>query len=435
MKLPQPISALVKALGFVCRMPGRLNRSLHEAIEDWTEMAPYHIKLMTSSFSNSPPVIGVGALKNQPNAKRSQFSHMLFRDEFTRREMICWHFISYDRMLFGKLDPITGRQWMNLADLYWEYRRPGDARSYYQKALKIFLLSCKKTDDRLIEAKKKLANCYLTIGSYVDTERLLLEVLQALDEKIVELSVLEAANPTTVKPTGDARRASETSKPKIVDVIGNLRAERVANLLVLAETQKHLKKFQQAIETLALVVDVFESGGKLPRGEQCLAVYLELSKVYTALGESSQSNLYHSTAKQLDFVRIMESAVGRESRSLARELEPLVVLYQKRKKFDIVQSIRKQIELCELASKVSTPINYKGIESDLERLAKHYDARDDYGDSTVAFHLRARIKRILRDTGNRVSMWMLLATGKMAWLLEAIELNEAFYATMLARLF
>lgn len=392
MKLPQSITKLIKAAVFILGIPKRLSRKLKEAIDDWSEMAPYRIRTMSEGFSSMSTTGGsaLGKVKGPFDASR-------YRDEFTRREMICWRLIDYDRMMFGKNDPITARQWMNLGDLYWEFRRPGDAAVFYRKGLKIFRNACVNTDEKLIAAQKKMANCDLLIGNLEEAEKLLCEIEVAVAAK-------EGA-----------------------------RAERIANLVVLAETQKKQQKFKAAAISLNAIIDLHEADGNLP-GEECLAIYRELSETYTALGDPVKARLFIATAKQLDFMRIVEKAVGQDAKTLVRELEPLAALYSRRSKTEIVRGLRKRIEICELFFKVKDQ-RYPGVERDLERLAVLLDERNYGGDKTTAFHLRARAKRLLEEAGTKLHVFFMLAASKLYWLLEAIEGSEAVIVTFASMMF
>jgi tetratricopeptide (TPR) repeat protein len=391
-KLPQSLLKLFKAIVFTCSIPKRLSRKLKEAIDDWSEMAPYRIRLMSEGFG-SMSTTGASALGKQ----KGPFDPSRYRDDFTRREMICWRLIDFDRMMFGKNDPITARQWMNMGDLYWEYRRPGDAAVFYRKGLKIFRTACVNTDEKLIAAQKKMANCELVLGNFIEAEKLLSEIAVAIEVK------------------EDAR------------------AERITNLIVLAETQKKQQKFKEAAVALNTIVDLHEADGNLP-GDECLAIYRELSETYTALGDPVKAQLFIATANQLDFMRIVEKAVGQDAKTLVRELEPLAALYSRRNKTEIVRGLRKRIEICELFFKVKDQ-RYPGVVRDLERLAVLLDERNYGGDKTTAFHLRARAKRLLEEAGGRLHMFFMVAASKLYWVLEAIEGSEAVIVTFASMMF
>jgi tetratricopeptide (TPR) repeat protein len=408
---------------FICGIPKRLSQKLHEAIDDWSEMAPYRIRLMSQSVGSLSST-GMSALKKP----QGPFDPNTYRDDFTRREMLCWRFIDYDRMMFGKHDPITARQWLNLGDLYWEHRRPGDAAVFYRKGLKIFQIACVNTDERLIAAQKKMANCYLMCGDYAEAEKLLnaIAIAIAAKQSAIDESAASAGSSSSTCAASAKSSSSGPEKP-------SLRAERITNLIVLAETLKKQRKFHDAAVALHTVIDLHEADGSLP-GDECLAIYRELSETYTALGDPEKAELFISTARQLDFMRIVEKAVGAEARTLIRELGPLAALYLKRNKTAIVRGLRKRIEICELVDKVKT-YKYPGIERDLERLAILFDERNHPGDATTSFHLRARAKRLIEEASTKLSVFGMIMASKLYWLLEAVEGMEPLIATMMARLF
>lgn len=418
MKVPKLISQLFKAIILVLLIPKKLSDKLQEALDDYAEMAPYRIRMMSASFGGRS-VTGLSSIKKTAPGAPFAYDPFRDRDEFTRREMIIWRLIDFDRMMFGKHDPITARQWITLGDLHWEYRHPGEARMYYQRGLKIFRMSCESADDRLIEAQKKLANCYLAIGSYADAELLFREIANALESKFTAAAQESTtARGDTSKPTG------KVSVSKV-----DLTAERIINLLTLAESLKRQDKHMEAAVVLNNVVDIYEAAG-LPSGEDCLRVYQELASTYESAGETKKAELFRSTAHQLEFMRIVESGVGPESRSLILELESLAALYRKRDKLDVVDALNKRIRICHLVDRTSGS-NYPGIEADLESLALLFDARAEAADATRAFHLRARRKRILDKLSNKVSIAAMVLAGKLSWLFAAVESCEPLIAAAL----
>lgn len=392
------------------QIPKKLGRKLQEALDDYAEMAPYRIRMMSMAFGGTSAT-GLSSLKT--SAAQAPFDPNRYRDEFTRREMLIWRFIDYDRMMFGKHDPITARQWITLGDLHWEYRHPGEARMYYQRGLKIFRLSCVNTDDRLIAAQKKLANCYMAIGSYEDAELLLKELAEAFEQK--KHSMVSSSSCTTGSGSSSAVGKSKDSG---VD----LTTERIVNLLALAETLKRQRKYLEAADALQKVVDIHEDSG-VPTGDDCLSVYQELSSTYELIGDMTKAELFSATARQLDFMRIVEKAVGPEARSLIAELESLASLYRKRNKLDIVAALNKRIRICYLVDKVAGA-DSPGIVADLESLAQMFDARQEPADSTRAFHLRARAKRIIEKLHNKVSVVTMFVAGKLSWLFSIFEGSE-----------
>ncbi len=427
MKVLKLVLQLFKAVVFVFQIPKKLGRKLQEALDDYSEMAPYRIRMMSNSFSGSTAT-GLSSIKNKAPGAPSTFDPFSGRDEFTRREMIIWRLIDFDRMMFGKHDPITARQWITLGDLHWEYRHPGEARMFYQRGLKVFRMSCENTDDRLIAAQKKLANCYVAIGSYEEAEVLFREIAAAFELKLSATKLI-AEGTTCGDSTGEGRasKAGKTST-SVVD----LTAESVVNFLALAETLKRQKKYLEATAVLNQVVDIHEASG-LPSGDDCLGVYMELSSTYEQAGDAMKANLFNTTARQLDFMRVVEKAVGAEARSLILELEALVLLYRRRDKHAVVDALNKRIRICHLVDRTSGP-NYPGIEADLESLALLLDARAEGADATRAFHLRARRKRILDKMSNKVSLLAMVVAGKLSWLFAAVESCEPMIAAALCSL-
>lgn len=419
MKAPKLVLRLFKAIVFVLTIPKKLAHKLQETLDDYAEMAPYRIRMMSMSFSGRSAT-GLSSLKKPVPGAPAFFDPFKDRDEFTRREMLIWRLIDFDRMMFGKHDPITARQWITLGDLHWEYRHPGEARMFYQRGLKIFRLSCEPTDDRLIAAQKKLANCYAAIGSYGDAELLFKEIAIALD-----LKSIASQQETNATANGDL-----SAKPNKVTAseVGHS-TERIINLLALAESLTRQNKHVESADVLNRVVDMYEASG-LPSGEDCLRVYIELSSTYKLIGDAKNAELFSTTARQLDFMRIVEQAVGPEARSLILELESLAALYRQREKFDVVAALNKRVRICQLVDRTSGP-DYPGIEADLERLAALLDARAEAADATRAFHLRARRKRILDKMSNKFSIVAMVLAGKLSWLFTAIESCEPLIATAL----
>lgn len=351
------LNSVAKVLLKIILLPRTASRKLHEAIEDWTEMAPYHIRLMAGSF-NSNTIVGL------PRTNGNNMPHSGWRDDFTRREMLIWHFLSYDRMMFGKKHPLVARHWINLGDLHFENGSPGQACSYFVRGLRLLEDNCPAEDPRdfyakrLREARTKVADCYILFGNYAEAEVLLGKILQAEDQEHIE-----------------------------------------ADLWKLNSVLDAQQKRQEMVETLSRLVDHHELKG-LPASADAINAYRALSAAYKDLGRLSDSEAMLQTAQKIELLDILQRALGKESMSLSPTLQELTVLFTKRGKLDIASQLIERMKICRLADIAKGP-DFPGIERHLEELADLYEKRDEPADRTLAFHLRARVKRIAERRGSR----------------------------------
>lgn len=345
------LRGVAKVLFKIILLPRTASRKLREAIDDWAEMAPYHIRLMAGSFSSK-------TITGMPNANERNVPHSGWRDDFTRQEMLIWRFLSYDRMIFGKKHPLVARHWISLGDLHMGNASPGQACSYFVRGLRI-LENCLSEDDqrlcgafdkRLREARVKVAGCYIMFGHFAEAEILLGKILQAKDLEHFEAdswklhSVLEAQ-----------------------------------------------RKRSEMIENLSRLVEFYERTC-MPASDEALNAYRALAAVHRDLG-NPDSGVMLQTAQSIEILNISQRALGKESLALVPILQQLTALFTKRAKFDIASQLIEQIKICRLADTAKGP-DFPGIERHLEELAILYEKRDEPADRTLAFHLRARVKRI-----------------------------------------
>lgn len=378
-RLPKPFLCLFSTIVSILLVPRSLSLKLKKAIDDWSEMAPYRIRSMAMNF-DSTSATGLSSLKPGHPCPND------YPDEFTRRAMKIWSFVDSDRRLFGKTSVVTAQQWMRLADLYREYGQIGDALIFYRRGLAIFRLNCEATDDRLIAARKTLADFYLNMGSPAEAETLLKEIAEAITAKLSAIEAGSLASDKKKQPSVEAKNSASALKASLVET-----------LLILSESLKEQGKYAEAAEVLNRVVDFYER--PLPTSDECVGVYRELASIYNELGDELKAALFLATAQKLSFVMIMTKCVG-DASSLIVELERLAELYRQQEKSHIVRELEMRIEVCQLSAKVSGAV-YPGVEEDLGLLAQHLDRRNEPGDANTAFHLRARAKRIVEATARQ----------------------------------
>lgn len=387
MNLRNSFHKCFRAILFIVRLPRLLSDKLRDGLESWSEMAPYRIRLMTESFSSMSGT-GLSSLK-KTGEKSPDFSN--HPDMLVRKEMLIWRFVDYDRMMFGRWDPITARQWMVLADFYNENRGPAEARQYYELALKVIRKTCKSDDRRYIEIAKKAAQCNLTLAQSAAAQALLEEIAAA----------------------------QETRKDKM--------DERIPVLLDLARAFREQGKNAECVKVLNQLVFIHEEAG-LPISDECLRLYKEIAGVYRELGDAENERLFANTGNQVEFMQIVEKAVGDDAGTLVREMEPLIPLYRRRGQQQIVETLIARVQLCKLADKVKHG-DYKGVERDLEELAAMYEKRNKGADRTVAFHHRARAKRI-KDKLHKLLILLAVAGMDLAFELAELAGIEIFIAQM-----
>ena len=349
MKITKLISKALKA-------PRAIGQGIQDALESWAEMAPYNISVLAQSFNGST-VTGLGGKGFDPATVGA-------RSDFRRREMLTWHFLAYDRTVFGRFSSSAGLKWIQLGELYFEYGNPGNALRYALKGLAIVENDREEdpADEILIRARRRVATILLALGKDAEVLPTLWKIVDTLkargktDEEFVDYAMKLAG---CLKATGDNRSSASV-------------------LIELTET--------------------LEKDG-ICTTDSILAVYKELSVVCSKLGNSAKSELYSNLASALEWLAIMENSTGRESRSLLSELNKLESLFDEASKVELRREIQNRISIVEIKAKVDGP-DYPGIENDLDKLASYYEKRDEGGDKTVAFHLRKRIERIKEKARN-----------------------------------
>jgi tetratricopeptide (TPR) repeat protein len=278
--------------------------------------------------------------------------------------MLIWHFLSSHRMILGRKHPAVAWQWISLGDLFMQNSSPGQACAYFERGLKILEDACDENDKRLYEARGKVADCRKLFGQFDEAER--------LRRKMLGESVL----------LGDFSSLSDTRL-----------AERVeSDLWKLVEILVAKKSQLEASKILSFIVAICEREG-LPLNERAIAAYQALSNIQEALGLPAESRMNLKTAKDLEMLGIMKASLGKESMGLVTILHELKASYAVRGKLLIVRQLDDWTQICVLSNRVKG-VDYPGVVRDLEMLASLYETRNESADRTMAFHLRARVKRI-----------------------------------------
>lgn len=349
---------LFKPFRFFSRMSERLTRYL----SDLQDMAPYHIRMMSQSYSG----------------KSNTFSG----SDFSRREHLIYSWLSMDHVYFGKVSSEAARHWIALGDLHSSELYPASGRRFFEKAVGI-LRQIKDADDPvLLAALKKLADCYVSCTRDNEALALYLEIAEHTGED------------------GEVRDVA------------------------LADLKRAYLRLEDARNALAVSASLIERAEA--RGyDSCLLsapLYKEMADLYAAVGDSRQAEFYASLHSSLDWYSIMEKSCGKESRQLKPELEKLVEFYRRSKRSALVDHIRTHLEMIDLTALVSGA-EYPAIESDLHRLAELHELRNEGADKTVAFHYRAKARRIKERREGRTKFKSMLA----GFFISINSIQEALY--------
>ena len=131
----------------------------------------------------------------------------------------------------------------------------------------------------------------------------------------------------------------------------------------------------------------------------------EITRACHATGNETLAARCEEQWRLIQSVSIIEEALGKDHHSVARDLEPLAAFYHKCGKYEIARGLEDRVRLVRLAYKVQGA-DYPGLIRDLRELAALYERRNEPGDATAAFRLKARadhIARIRMERGNRAN--------------------------------
>jgi tetratricopeptide (TPR) repeat protein len=272
--------------------------------------------------------------------------------------------IRRDRIMFGR-DNIYGTiTMMSLANFYRSQRRFGEAEAWYLKAVSILEHQLKLGEQRLSEAYSHLGEFYL---EYMHNER----AEQAYERAVASKSVQHGAQSP----------------------------ELVRDLQMLSEVRLKLEKFALARESLLKLLAIQEDTLG-PTHPELGATISQLELVERKLGNAAQAATWQAHARIIDSLSVLEPALGAEHIGLIPDLELLASLYHKQGKHELAARVSLQVRLNLLAWKVRGP-EYPGIMRDLRELARLYEQRNEPGDATMAFRLRARADHIVASRRER----------------------------------
>lgn len=364
MKNVNVISAIPKGLRAISNW-------VHESLESWAEMAPYNISSMSQGFS-SKTVFGYGSLAVDP-AKMKVADP---RSDYRRREMLAWHFLAMSRSQFGRFSTSSGISWIRLGGFYLEQRDPGNALKYHKKGLEI--VEADRADEPshddviLFDARLQALECFLKLDKPAEAAPILVKLVETLRAYIES-------------PGKFMTRRFERQEENASDLLVKL-------MLDHARVLSKLSQFDHSVKALEALTNLLEGDG-LSHSEQILEAYRELARVHRALGDEVKFGIYDELSNRLDFLAIMESSCGKDSRTLATEFDGLAALYRKLGKHELVRELENRIKIVNLLSKVKGP-DYPGIERDLDTLAEFFENRGEGGDGVLAFRFRKRIEAI-----------------------------------------
>lgn len=320
-------------------LPGRISSWIHETIEDFFAMAPYHLKLYSRGLSS-----GSGAAAS----------------DFTRREMLIYQWIASDRVYLGKHHPECGRHWIMLGDLYASELWPAAGMTCYERGLRIYRLSLPEHDQRVIEVKGKIASCFKASGRLEEAQLLIGEIARA-------------------------RLEFDCSTDDRLEALSAWRA-------ILAELEEH----EKACDVQRRIVAILEADAlpfaNLKPVEKLVEPYRKLGRLLIGCGQAD-GQLFLDLGDGLETLPILCRACGFESATLRPDIEKIRSLYLRRGLIEVAAFFAEWLILIDLSRKVSG-LEYAGIVTDLEKLAAYYEKRDEPGDRTVAHRYRRRAELI-----------------------------------------
>jgi hypothetical protein len=334
-KFPGLIALPVLLLGRARALLGSAREGLNKMIADFIEDLPD----MADEYARS---YGGGRFET-PEAKYERWLKQIIRR---------------DRIMFGRDDIYCTITMMSLANFYRSQRRFGEAEPWYCRAVGILERELKLGDRRLSEAYSQLGEFY---AHYMQTER----AEQAYERAVASKSVQYGAQSP----------------------------ELVRDLKALSELRLKLEQFAPARESLLKLLAIQE-GTLGPTSPELGATIRQLELVEGRLGDATQAAAWQTQARVIDSLSVLEPALGAEHVGLIPDLQLLASLYHKQGKHELAASLGLRVRLNRLAQKVHGP-NYPGIVRDLRELADLYERRNEPGDATIAFRLRARADRIV----------------------------------------
>ncbi|HEY9870885.1 MAG TPA: tetratricopeptide repeat protein [Candidatus Obscuribacterales bacterium] len=348
---------LLVSIRAICAFPGAVHRRLRalsdfidELLEDALEDLPEMLRELAGSY---------GKLREETPEER--------------HERLLKQFIKRDRILFGKKDRYCARSLMNLADFYRSRRRLGEAEQYYVRALEILELHLRCGDPALSEAYSKVAGFY---RQYAQDE-----LSATLYRKAI---------------AGKAKQFGEDAPELVPDLRG------------LAEACLDMRRYEEALEAYLRELAIKEKALGPSHPELC-AVLAEILRAFREASDASRAERYKEQLKLIEAVNVVEGGLGREHRAVAAELERLAAFYRKDGKYDFCRLLEERARLARLADKVRGG-DYPGLVRDLRELADLYERRNEPGDATAAFRLRARADHIVairRERGKNADISVL----------------------------
>lgn len=340
------ISIIFTPFKFVFSLGDRLKQYL----SDLQDMAPYHMRMLTEAY---------GGGKAGEN-----------RSDFDRREQLIYSWLAMDHAYYGKVSSEAARHWIMLGDLHSSERYPASGKKFYEKAVEILrqLNEGSVPENRLFEALDKLAVCYSGCARPEDARTLYAEIV---------------------------------SMRKEAD------AESIDSLAKLMQSHAVLGEFDEASRVNAEILESVESG-TLADCLEGIAYYRSMAEYLEKAGRQAEAKEFAEIAESLDWYSIIFKSCGRDSRQLKTELEKLMAAYRRRSRGDIVFEIERDIRIISLLAATSDS-HSPSLVTDLERLAELLEARNLGGDSTTAFHSRARAKRVLEKREGRTGIRSLKA--------------------------
>lgn len=324
-----------------------LSSLIDGAIEELFESAPRHIRQFSASL----------------NSRREGQT-----GEFVRNDDLFRQWLARDQIAFGKGHTECARHLIRLGDLHAAEFWPVRGLPYYSKALKIYEVDndLEQSDSRVIALNGKMADCYLASGQFAVAERLIASVAGAI---LASDCSIEAKRPWL---------------------------ERWKNCL------EEQGKIAEAIVVFQQMIAIYEKPVVL-NYDLLSQFYREFSVLSTkAGGDAEVAELYLALARELTALSVMETACGKESHLLKRDLEAVRALYLQCGRTELAARLTGQIKLIDLLVRVSRE-DCPTMEENLEQIALHYEERNQPGDSSLALRYRQRSQVVAERRAAKLS--------------------------------
>lgn len=282
-------------------------------------------------------------------------------DDYSRIQRLLKGFMTKDKILFGKKSVYRVHSIWSLADFYRKHYRYGEAETLYRQGVKLLLDSIKEENKLPFQFRERLGEFIEFLDQYSKTPE-----AEYLQRELI-----------------DKTQDEGNIKQKALDRV------RLAQLCARngkgKEAAAYLKEGRDLLEPI------------LGAASNELLAFLEEQKF--VFGRADLPPAFLDDCRKhislLDQVLIMERALGQDHQSIIPALDALISYYSSQNKMELAKKLKVDRDIAFLAAK--TKGSYFAVVRDLQELASLYETRNEGADATMAFHARAKAKRIVES--------------------------------------